>query len=166
MNQQTRVSRTARLIMALVFCFTAPTLARAAQKIDACALLTRAEIQAVLNQNVGEGKINPNSNPAVGAPCGYTIGAGGVFSILAKTTNPGETAAKVMAELKKRKIPVSEAPGIGDRSFFSSPGYGMVQLNTFKGGHYLIITMLLPGTSEAAQKAAAGKLMSKALKKI
>ena len=89
-----------------------------------------------------------------------------MFGILCKTAGPGETANKVMEGLKKIKIPVVEAPGIGDHSFFSSPGYGMVQLNTFKGSNYLIITMLVPGANEAAQKSAAKNLMSKALKKI
>jgi hypothetical protein len=69
-----------------------------------------------------------------------------------------------MGELKKMKIAVSDAPGIGDRSFFSSPGYGMMQLNTFKGSKYLIITMLVPGAAE--KKTSAEKLMRKALTKI
>jgi hypothetical protein len=145
----------------LVFCLTA-----AAQAQDACGLLTKADIQAVVGQNVGDGKLNKKANPAVGAPCEYVVGTSGVFSILPTAVRPGESPEKVMVEMKKRNIAVSEVPGIGDRSFFSSPGYGMVQLNTYKGPKYLIITMLLPGASEAAQKSAAEKLMRKALTKI
>jgi hypothetical protein len=140
--------------------------AQGGQKIDACTLLTKAEIQAVIGQNVGDGKLNTKANPAVGLPCEYVIGSSGVFSILVKPVGPGETADKVMGELKKMKIAVSDAPGIGDRSFFSSPGYGMIQLNTFKGSKYLIITMLVPGAAEAAQKTSAEKLMRMALTKI
>ena len=152
--------------MAAVFCFTGVAAAQGGQKIDACTLLNKAEIQAVIGQNVGDGKLNTKANPAVGLPCEYVIGSSGVFSILVKAVGSGETADKVMGELKKMKIAVSDAPGIGDRSFFSSPGYGMIQLNTFKGAKYLIITMLVPGAAEAAQKTSAEKLMRKALTKI
>lgn len=166
MNRPIRLKGTVLMVVALVFCFTGMVAAQEAQKIDACTLLTKAEIKAALGQAVGDGKLNANANPAVGAPCEYKVGDYGVFSILAKAVGPGETADKVMAELKNRKIAVSDAAGIGDRSFFSSPGYGMIQLNTFKGPRYLIITMLVPGATEAAQKTAAETLMRKALTKI
>ncbi len=161
-----RRAKTVLMVVAIVFCFTAVAAAQGVRKIDACTLLTKAEIQAVIGQNVGDGKLNAGANPAVGLPCEYVIGSSGVFSLLVKAVGPGETADKVMGELKKMKIAVSDAPGIGDRSFFSSPGYGMLQLNTFKGSKYLIITMLVPGATETAQKAGAEKLMRKALTKI
>jgi hypothetical protein len=166
MNQSIRLTRAALMAVAAVFCFAGVAAAQGAQKIDACTLLNKAEIQAAVGQSVGDGKLNTQANPAVGTPCEYVIGSGGVFSILAKAVGPGENADKVMTELKKMKIAVSDAPGVGDRSFFSSPGYGMLQLNTFKGPKYLIITMLVPGATEAAQKTGAEKLMRKALTKI
>jgi len=166
MNQPIRMTRTVLMAMAVVFCFTGVAAAQSAQKIDACTLLTKAQIQAAVGQNVSDGKQNANANAAVGAPCQYVIGDYGVFSILVKAVGSGETADKMMAELEKMKIAVSDAPGIGDRSFFASPGYGMLQLNTFKGSKYLLITMLVPGATEAAQKTAAEKLMREALTKI
>jgi len=165
MNQMICMTRTVLMTMAIGFCLMTVN-AKASEKIDPCALLTKAEIQAALGQNVGDGKLNTRANIAGGGPCEYTVGSFGVFSILSKETGPGETADKVMSEMKKRKIAVTETTGIGDRSFFSSPGYGMVQLNTFKGTKYLIITMLVPGATEAAQKTAAGDLMNKALKRM
>jgi hypothetical protein len=166
MNRPIYLKGIVLMVVALVFCFTGMVAAQEAQKIDACSLLTKDEIKAALGQGVGDGKLNANANLAVGAPCEYKVGDYGVFSILVKAVGPGETADKVMAELKNRKIAVSDAAGIGDRSFFSSPGYGMIQLNTFKGPRYLIITMLVPGATEAAQKTAAETLMRKALTKI
>jgi hypothetical protein len=167
MKKSIRMISTAGMIMAvIVFCLAGAGGTQGTPKINACTLLTKTEIQTAIGQNVSEGKINTNANPAVSAPCEYAVGSYGAFSILVKVTGPGETANKVMEELKKRKIPVSDAPGIGDQSFFSSPGYGMVQLNTFKGSNYLIITMLVPGATEAAEKTAAEKLMRKALTKI
>jgi hypothetical protein len=59
-----------------------------------------------------------------------------------------------------------EVKGIGDRAFFTSPGYGMVQLNTFKGSYYAIITLMVPGASPEKVKAAAEQLMKKALLKL
>ncbi|MGZ7045541.1 MAG: hypothetical protein ACXVJK_04380 [Candidatus Aminicenantales bacterium] len=166
MNQPIRMTRTVLAAMAVVFCFTGVAAAQGAKKIDACTLLTKAQIQAAVGQKVADGKPNANANPAVGTSCQYVIGDYGSLSILVKAAGPGETANNVMAELKKAKMAVSDAPGIGDGSFFSSPGYGMLQLNTFKGSWYLIITMLVPGATEAAQKTAAEKLMREALTKI
>jgi hypothetical protein len=166
MDTPIRMTRTVLLSLGVIFCFTGVAAAQGAQKIDPCALLTKAQIQAAVGQNVGDGKSNANANPAVGVPCQYVIGDYGAFSILVKAAGPGETADKMMAELEKRKISVSDAPGLGDRSFFSSPGYGMLQLNTFKGSWYLIITMLVPGATESAQKTAAETLMREALTKI
>lgn len=166
MNRVICTTRSVLIAVAVVFCFAGAAAAQGPQKTDACTLLTQAEIQAAIGQTVGIGKLNLKANPAVGQPCEYVVGSYGVFSILAKTAGPGETADKMMAELKKRKTAVSDAPGVGDRSFFASPGYGMLQLNTFKGSKYLIITMLVPGSTEAAQKTAAKKLMNKALTRI
>jgi hypothetical protein len=165
MNKRIRMTRTVLIVMTIGLYLTTVNV-QAAGKIDPCTLLTKAEIQTALGQNVGDGKPNTRANIAGGGPCEYTVGSYGVFSILSKETGPGETADKIMSEMKKRKITVAEAPGIGDRSFFSSPGYGMVQLNSFKGTKYLIITMLVPGATEEAQKTAARDLMNKVLKKI
>jgi hypothetical protein len=160
------MTRTVLMAAVAVFCFTSGAAAQGARKIDPCTLLTKAQIQAVVGQNVSDGQLNANANPAVGAPCQYVIGDYGSFSILIKAVGPGETADKMMAELKKMKIAVSDAPGIGDRSFFSSPGYGMLQLNTFKDSWYLLITILVPGATEDTQKTAVEKLMHEALTKI
>jgi len=151
---------------AALLSFSRPAAAQNAKTPDPCALLTRAEIKAAIGQEVGEGKVNPNANPSVGVTCQYVVGSYGTFSILIKTARPEENAGKVKAELKKRNIAVTDAAGTGDQSFFSSMGYGMIQLNTFKGPHYLIITMLVQESTEAAQKTAAEKLMRLALTRI
>jgi len=58
------------------------------------------------------------------------------------------------------------APGVGDLSFFSFPGNGMVQLYTYKGTKYVIMTLLVPGLSEDDEKVPAEKLMKKMLPKL
>lgn len=137
-----------------------------AKKIDPCSLLTKAEIQEALGQPVQDGKLNTKANQAVGSPCEYVVGDYGAFSILVKPLGPGETPAKILAELTKMKMKTAEASAIGDKSFFVFPGYGMVQLNTFKGPYYVIMTLMVPGLSEDAHKAPAEKLMKKVLPKL
>ena len=68
MNKPIRKTQTILLAVAVVFCFIGVAAAQGAQKIDACTLLTKAEIQAAIGQNVGDGKLNAKANPAVGAP--------------------------------------------------------------------------------------------------
>ena len=93
MNKSSRRTQTILLVVATVLCFTGVAAAQGGQKIDACTLLNKAEIQAVIGQNVGDGKLNTKANPAVGLPCEYVIGSSGVFSILVKAVGPGETAS-------------------------------------------------------------------------
>jgi len=166
MNGWSRGKRIVLMVVVLVSGLACLGFAQDNKKMDSCTLLTKSEIQAALGQPVGDGALNTKANPLVGQPCEYKVGDYGAFSILVKTTGAGETADRVMAELKKQKIAVSEAAAIGESSFFSSPGYGMFQLNTFKGSRYLIITMMVPGAKDAVQKSAAEDLMRKALKKI
>jgi hypothetical protein len=137
-----------------------------AGKVDSCTLLTKAEIQEAIGKPVKDGKPNPNANPAVGIPCEFGIDPYGAVSILAVEATASYSADKIMAGLKKMNIPVTDAPGIGDKSFFADMGYGMLQLNTWKGAHYLILTVMIPGATEAQQKAAAGKLMTKVLGRL
>jgi hypothetical protein len=149
-----------------LFAFAAAILsAQTPKKIDPCALLTKTEIQEVLGQPVKDGKLAANANPAVGSPCQYVVGDYGAFSVLVKPLGPVETPDKIQSMLGKM-MKTSDAPGIGDKSFFAFPGYGMVQLNTFKGSSYVIMTLMVPGLSEDAHKAPAEKLMKKVLPKL
>ena len=136
------------------------------KKIDPCSLLTKAEVQEAIGQPVKDGKPNTKANAAVGIPCEFGIDPYGAVSILAVEATPSYAPDKVMASLKKMNIAVTDAPGFGDRSFFADMGYGMLQLNTWKGVHYLILTLSVPGATEAQQKAAAGKLMAKVLGRL
>ncbi len=133
-----------------------------AKKLDPCALVTKADVQQIVGKTIADPKINKN-NAAV---CDFAVDGFGNVSFMTQASTPGVTAERTMLELQKRKIQVAEAKGIGDKSFFAAPGYGMTQLNAFKGPHYIIVTLLIPGAGEAAQKAFAEKLMAKALAKL
>jgi len=168
-----QIRRSLKLVLIVLFLLPfavsflgAQTLPGGAKKIDFCSLLTKAEIQEALGKPVQDGKLNTTANPVVGRPCEYIVGDFGVFSILVKPIGPGETPDKVLAGLNQMKMKTADAPGIGDKSFFVFPGYGMVQLNTFKGTNYVIMTLMVPGLSEDAHKAPAEKLMKLVLPKL
>lgn len=149
-----------------VFSLTAFGAQTPPKKIDPCSLLTKAEIQEILGKPVQDGKLETRANAAVGQPCQYVVADYGAFSVLVKPAGPGETADAIMAGLVKYKIKTEAAAGIGDKSFYSFPGYGMLQLNTFKGGQYVIMTLMVPGLTEDAEKPLLGKLMTKVLPKL
>ncbi len=133
-----------------------------AQTPGPCTLATQAEIKEALGTDIGEGKLNPSNQTL----CEYKIGAFGSLSFFVRQNNPNDSPDKMIPELTKRKMAVTDAPGVGDRSFFAAPGYGMVQLNSFKGKTYVLITLLVPGTPESKVREMAVKLMQKVLTKF
>lgn len=134
----------------------------AAGKLDPCALVTKADIEQAAGATATDGKLNARNREV----CDYQVGSGGVVNFVIRQAGPGENADKIMSELAKRKIATTETKGIGDRAFFASMGYGMVQLNAFKGAHYLIVTALLPTSAEAKTKTVCEQLARKALAKF
>jgi hypothetical protein len=154
-------------VVAVLFLFAAVASAgqpapAGAKKLDPCTLVSKAEVQLTVGQAVA----GPTPNKSNAAVCDFKVGDFGGLGFSALQQRPGETPDKIIAELRKGKIPVKEAKGIGDRAFFASPGYGMTQLNAFKGPNYVIITLLIPGAAEAKQEALAEALMLKALSKL
>lgn len=133
---------------------------------DPCSLLAPAEIQAVVGKPVKPGTPKVNSNPLAGAGCTYVVGDSGSLNILAKPLQRGENAASIKAQFVKMKMIPTDAPGIGEAAFFTSPGYTMVQLHAFKAGRYVLVTLLVPGCDETAVRPMAAKLMKKALERI
>jgi hypothetical protein len=79
---------------------------------------------------------------------------------------PGEPAERSKAQLAKMKMNPIALPSVGDGSFFTSPGFGMTQLQTFQGARYVLFTLLVPGATEPVQRAAAAKLMRLVLTRI
>lgn len=148
----------------ITFIFLSQLGIAADKAVDPCALLTQSEIQETLGSPVKANK--PKVNQTVVADCSYTVGDYGTFNLLLKPLSASETPDRIYAEFKKRKLNGAELPGVGDRSFYINPGYGMTQLFTFKGGRYILITMLVPGATEKVQNAAAEKLMRKLLPRL
>lgn len=134
--------------------------------VDPCSLLTQAEIQAALGKPVQAGKLNTGVNPAVGSNCNYIVADYGSFNVLLKPLGYSETPERVKAQFAKMKMNPVDLPNVGDSSFFTSPGYGMTQLQTFKGSKYILFTLMVPGAKETAQQAAAAKLMRTLLSRI
>jgi len=144
-----------------------PAAGIAAEKAaDPCSFLTPAEIQEILGKPVKPGTPKISPSPAAGANCTYVVGDFGSFNILVRPLLAGENPERIKAEFAKMKMAPTDLPNLGDRSFFTSPGMGMVQLHTFKGSRFILFTLLVPGANEEAQKAAAEKLMRIVLSRI
>lgn len=156
------------LFMLTTFAFAfAPAAAIAAEPaVTPCSLLSAAEIQAALGKPVQPGKLKTQANPAAGSDCSWMVGDIGSFNFLIKPLSSSETPERIKAEFARRKMAPLDLPKLGDCSFFTSPGYGMVQLHTIKGARYLLFTTLVPGVNEPALRAAAEKLMRAVLAKI
>jgi hypothetical protein len=107
-----------------------------------------------------------SSSPAAGANCTYVVGDFGSFNALLKPLLAGENPERIKAEFVRMKMTPTDLPNLGDCSFFTSPGFGMVQLHTFQGSWYILFTLLVPGVEEPAQKTAAEKLMRIVLSRI
>jgi hypothetical protein len=78
----------------------------------------------------------------------------------------GETPEKIKAMFAKMNMKPVDVPGVGDGSFFTSPGFEMVQLHTFKANKYILFTLMDPKRKEAAARPLAEKLMRTLLSKL
>jgi hypothetical protein len=134
--------------------------------IDPCSLLTPAEIQAVVGKPVKAGTPKVQSNPLAGADCTYVIGDFGSFNVLHKPLQRGETPEVFKAQFAKMKMAPVDLPGVADAAFFTSPGFGMVQLHAFKGSKYILFTLLVPGLNEQSTRPMAAKLMKTVASRI
>jgi hypothetical protein len=152
----------AGLLLVSTCVFAQPPKPGAATRVDPCSLLTKADLKEVAGQDSPGG--TPNKNNAT--VCDYVVGNGGVLGVSVPPGGPDASPDRIAAELNKRGIKTEDASGIGDRAFFAAMGYGMVQLNAFKGRTYVIITLMLPGAAPEKNKDVAAKLMSKALAKF
>jgi hypothetical protein len=131
-------------------------------RVDPCSLLTKADIKEASGVESTGG--TPNKNNA--AVCDFGLGGAGVLGVSLPPGGPDATPDKIAAELGKRGMKTEDAPGVGDRAFFAAMGYGMTQLNAFKGRSYVIITIMLPGSTETKTRDVATRLMNKALAKF
>jgi len=168
MNKRLGVSLALTIMVTALAMVAAPAdqAASGAKKLDSCSLLTKEEIQAVVGKPTEAGKPNTRANTAGGSLCDFKIGDYGSMNLLTMVAGSGNNYAATLAGLKKLGTKTEDAPGIGDHSFFAFPGYGMLQLNTWKGPYYLIITLIVPGATEAQEKPMAAQLMGKILPKL
>jgi len=154
------------ILIVIVFIFLPLAGIATGKAVDPCSLLTPDEIKAVLGEPVkaGTAKIQPNQ-PAV-LNCTYIINDFGSFNVLIKPLQTNETPELMKAMFAKMKMKPVDLPGVGDASFFTSPGFEMVQLHTFKAGKYILFTLMDPKRKETAARPLAEKLMRKLLPRL
>ncbi len=161
-----KTDHTLLALTALILFVSFATGTAAEKPFAPCSLLTPAEIQAVVGKPVEKGTPKVHSNPMAGSDCTYVVGGFGSLNILTKPLQRGETPAVFKAQFAKMKMTPVEAPDIGAEAFFTSPGFGMVQLHAFPAGRYALITLLVPGSEEKAVRPMAAKLMKTALTRM
>jgi hypothetical protein len=98
--------------------------------------------------------------------CERTVGSSGNVSFFVRQGDPNDKPDAFAPELKKRNVQFAEVKEIGDRSFLVNQSYGMLQLNTYRGSTYVIITLLAPGANEAKSKEMGEKSMQKVTSKL
>lgn len=130
-------------------------------ELDACSLITAAEAQQIVGKNVAGPTRNENNQ----AVCEYKVegGMAGTFNFMTQMVYSANAADELIARLKEDGITTTEAPGIGDRSFWA-PQQNLTQLNTFSKGNQIILTLGYMG-SETQQRGLAEKIMQKVLEK-
>ena len=158
--------RTLFTLTMIALVFLPAALGAAEKTADPCSLLTPAEIQAILGEPVKAGTPKINANPLAGADCTYVVNDFGSFNVLVKPLQAGETPERIKAMFAKMKMKPVDLPGVGDASFFTSPGYEMVQLHTFKASRYILFTLMDPKRKEAAVRPLAAQLMEKLLPRL
>jgi hypothetical protein len=152
--------------MTLTVLFSLPAALAAEKAFDPCSLLTPAEIQAAVGKPVKPGTPKVQSNPLAGSDCTYVVGDFGSLNLLSKPLQRGETPDVFKAQFARMKMKPTDAAGVGDAAFFTSPGFGMVQLHAFKAAKYILITLLVPGLEEPAVRPMAAKLMKTVVTRI
>ncbi len=134
--------------------------------VDPCKLLTPAEIKLATGLAVRNMAINKQMDPAAGALCDFKLGDLGSGGIVIHQLRPGETRETMLEALLKAKVECRDAPTLGVPSFYASPGYGMIQLNSFKGETQVIVQLLIIGKTSLDTMAATEKLMRAALARV
>jgi len=130
-------------------------------ELDACSLLTAAEARAI----VGKAVEGPTRNQTNAQVCEFKVegGMAGTFTFTTQMVFSANAADELIAQLKDGGITTTEAPGIGERSFWA-PQQNLTQLYTFNAGNQIILTLGYMG-NETQQRGIATKIMEKVLEK-
>ena len=161
---------TSRLIVTFLMCSscavvgqTSPT--APAEPPDACALLSRLDVQDAAGIPVGAGVSRLRT--ATLTSCSFAGERGGRLAVLVRTAPTGDWVSEQAGRMKRgiRFGTYREVPGIGDRSFlYDMRGAGGV-LCVFGAGYYLQVSLFRLG-EESRISAALEKLARSALARL
>jgi len=136
--------------------------AQVAAVTEPCTLLTAEDVKDATGKPA-QTPVPNNTNPRV---CDIAVGEYGSVNVTYEPGSAESTPEQFVSVMNENKIPLTEQTGVGDRAFFADHGSGMIQLNGFKGHGYVSVTMLIPDLNAEQGKAAAIKLVNKALSRI
>jgi hypothetical protein len=128
----------------------------------ACALLPRADAEAVIGEPVGEPKKGPEapaSADVTTSQCMYaTIDGQRSMSVLVRHSKKGDNSpGYVRKTMSDSGMKVTDVAGVGDTAFWAG-----VQLQAFKGAnHQVVVTMMGIGRPQERAADAARKVLAK-----
>ena len=112
---------------------------------DACALVTKAEIEQALGVKLGDAKKNPRmQNPGVLSSCDYSTPEGGEVGILIRQNAVKYVIGSEKAEFEKQGMKLRYMKGLGTTAFFIDM-FGMgTGLGVFRGDYdYVQLSAML-----------------------
>ncbi|MGA2773910.1 MAG: hypothetical protein ABSG26_24195 [Bryobacteraceae bacterium] len=128
------------------------------QGADACALVSKAEIEQTLGVKLGDGEKNPSlQTPGVVSTCDYkTSDFGQVIIVIRRRQIKYEGTATV--ESKKLDVKQGHIPGLGRDAFLTETAGMAWSLSIFRGDYDFIGVSVIGVTPTAPASAAIEKL--------
>jgi hypothetical protein len=155
-----------RILAAVVVVSTSISLAALAQGkppgrgADACALVSKVEIEQALGVTLGDGTKNPNmQNPGVLSSCDYTTPGGGQVGILIRRSSVKYVVGSEKAAFEKQGLKLRYLTGLGTTAFFIDM-FGMgTELGIFRGDYdYAQVSAMATGGNAAKTASGLEKL--------
>jgi len=134
-----------------------------AAQVDACKLLTKAEVESAAGRPLGEpvSRLTEYAEPSYSSSCGYSAPGFEAFVSLSVFVGRDAAQAKELYQLHKNAPGVTAAPaaGVGEEAYAAGSGF-----TALKGRYEVSASVFLP-TVTAGQEAAKG-LASKMLERL
>jgi len=127
------------------------------QGADACAVVSKAQIEQTLGVKLADGEKNPNGQtPGVVSTCNYRISDGG-FVTIAIRHRPIKYEGTATVDAKKQGVEQGHIAGLG-RDALLTEASGMENLSIFRGDYDFINVMVMGSISAKPASAAVEKL--------
>ncbi len=118
--------------------------------VDACTIVSKAEIEQALGLTLADGKKEPRmQNPGVLSSCDYSAGAGGTVSVLLRQNATKWVKGTEKAEFEKQGMKLNYTTALGETAaFIDMMGMG-TGLAVFRGDYdYIQVSAMMTGADK------------------